>query len=232
MKRVSVTTLEKFRRMRDEVSSYDTEQAFIESIKTPFLGNEYTVIGSAFHHIVETGELSNIGIDNNFCYQVSTEDGGSRNMDVFLAPEHSQMAIDYRNSLFEPAHEIPVGAEFTDMPFPIYVSGRIDIVLGGTDIADLKTSYSSKKYEDYYDSYQWRLYLMLADADRFMYDVFEFKDYKRDKHGADVRGLMLVQTPTIECLRYPDMEQSCRMLIRDFCEFILSRGLMDYLKDK
>ena len=55
MKRISITTLETYRKFLagDE---WTDQQAMIAAIKSPFLGNEYTRIGSAFHAIVEQGE--------------------------------------------------------------------------------------------------------------------------------------------------------------------------------
>lgn len=63
MYRVRVTQLEKFRRFRDEVSSFDTEESVIETLSGDFKGNEYTQIGTAFHKIIEDGNALYIGND-------------------------------------------------------------------------------------------------------------------------------------------------------------------------
>ena len=51
---IRVTTLESFRRFRDNVTeTYDTEEKLIEHIKGEFKGNCKTEIGSAFHYLIE-----------------------------------------------------------------------------------------------------------------------------------------------------------------------------------
>ena len=61
MYRISVTSLEAFRRFRDKHSIWDTEERLLNvlaGIKEP---NAYTAIGSCFHKIVETGKATYVG---------------------------------------------------------------------------------------------------------------------------------------------------------------------------
>jgi hypothetical protein len=53
MFRISVTTLEKFRRYMAGVSAFDTEESLIESIKGIFKGNDKTRFGNAYHELIE-----------------------------------------------------------------------------------------------------------------------------------------------------------------------------------
>lgn len=61
MYRISVTSLEAFRRFRDKHSIWDTEERLLNvlaGIKEP---NAYAAIGSCFHKIVETGKATYVG---------------------------------------------------------------------------------------------------------------------------------------------------------------------------
>ena len=53
MYKLSVTTIEKFRRYVVGASEYDTEQALLEAIKGVFTGNDKTRTGSCYHKIIE-----------------------------------------------------------------------------------------------------------------------------------------------------------------------------------
>ena len=64
MKQVRVSTIENFRRFRDNVTdTFDTEEALIAKIKGEFHGNFKTQIGTAFHYLVEHTTMSAIQYD-------------------------------------------------------------------------------------------------------------------------------------------------------------------------
>lgn len=221
MKRISVTSLEKFRRY---ISGIDTEESLIEALSGTFKGNSYVWIGSAFHGIVENGEQAYRVADGGMVAEV---DGYAVLMDGLQVAT----ALQYRSELFGALHEVPIGMDFLDGRFPIHVTGRIDL-LHGNDIRDIKTKYSRSEASDYIDSYQWRLYLQMTGAERFYFDVFEFAGYDKEKHGIDVRGLKLIRTNAIECLRYDTLEQDNRMLLDEFREYIHHKNLYHLLKEK
>lgn len=226
MRRISVTSLEAFRRYITGASVFDTEDRLLETLSGRFEGNEYTRIGTAFHSLVEDG-IRAISESNDA--QDAMIYGDAYN--VWMDANQVQTALNYRKTLSGAIHEVPIGMEFTDGLFPLWVSGRIDL-LQGNDIRDIKTKYSHGVASDYIDSAQWRLYLQMTGADRFYYDVFEFRDYKKEKHGLDVRGLKLTRTDPIECLRYERMEQDNRQLVDEFREYIMYKNLLDILKIK
>lgn len=121
MLRVSVTTLEKFRRYMNDESSFDTEESLIESLKGLFIGNDKTRFGSAYHKIIE-GD-----------FYTSDEDvvivNSEANHFVF-SMEQSSPAIEFKASHPLMVHEMNVSKVYETVYFPIQVSGRIDGIEG------------------------------------------------------------------------------------------------------
>jgi hypothetical protein len=226
MRRISVTSLEAFRRYISNASPFDTEERLLEVLSGAFTGNEYTRIGTAFHSLVENG-IPAISESNDA--QDAMIYGDTYN--VWMDANQVQIALNYRKTIQGAIHEVPIGMDFPDGRFPIHVSGRIDL-LHGNDIRDIKTKYSHGEAGDYIDSAQWRLYLQMTGADRFYFDVFEFSGYDKTKHGLDVRGLKLTRTDPIECLRYGAMEQDNRQLVDEFREYVHTKNLYHLLKIK
>ena len=207
---IRVTTLESFRRFRDNVTeTYDTEEKLIEHIKGEFKGNSKTEIGSAFHYLIETnGEyLQSSGV--NF----------SENQ-ILIALNH-QVLI----SPFVP--EIRKNKIFYTGKYKVEISGCTDVLQGNT-LRDTKCKFSAPTYMDYYNSFQWRIYLSIFGLDRFLYDIFEFVGYK-DEMVKDVSSLVLKQHEPFECVRYEKMESEIITLINDFMDWIYFRNLQQYI---
>ena len=225
MKRISITTLETYRKFLsgDEWSS---QEKMIEALTNPFQGNEYTRIGSAFHAIVEQGEEVIEELDEMGKFRV-TVDGWP----VIFNEEQVAMALKYRSKLPYAFHEEWIGREFHTPSMDIWVHGRVD-VLHGTFVRDIKTKYSAVKYDDYANSAQWKLYLDLTDLDTFYFDLFEFPGYKIDKHGYDVSSLGIRPYGAIECIRYDGMVEENKQLVCDFTDFVTKFNLTEYLKER
>ena len=225
MKRISITTLETYRKFLagDE---WTTQQTMIEALTAPFQGNAYTRIGSAFHAIVEQGEEVIEELDEMGKFRVTVE-----GWPVIFNEAQVAMALKYRSKLPYAFHEEWIGREFDTPSMPIWVHGRVD-VLHGTFVRDIKTKYSSVKYDDYANSAQWKFYLDLTGLDTFYFDLFEFPGYKIDKHGYDVSSLGIRPYGAIECIRYDGMVEENRQLVCDFTDFIVKHNLTKYLKDR
>lgn len=217
MKIARVTQLEKFRRFRDEVSLFDTEQSVIDTLSGDFKGNEYTWIGTAFHKIVEEG----LKAWNN---GVVLTDGGK----VVMNESQVNVALAYRNSMPEAFHEIRTRKTYDTRHGEVIVSGCADIIHGNI-IHDIKTKYSAPVQQEYIDSCQWRFYLEIFEADRFVFDLFQFKNYKKEL-GLDVSSLGMAVFDPIPCLRYAKMETDNRILLEDFMEWIHFRGLENLIE--
>lgn len=225
MKRIAITTLETYRKYLagDE---WTDQQTVIDSLVVPFQGNEYTRIGSAFHAIVEQGETVVEELPETGKFRV-TVDGWP----VTFNEEQIATALKYRAKLPYAFHEEWIGREFDTPSMPIWVHGRVD-VLHGIFVRDIKTKYSPVKFADYAESAQWKLYLDLTGLDTFYFDLFEFPNYKKDKHGYDVSSLGIKPYGAIECIRYDGMEKDNRQLVCDFTDFVVKNNLTQYLKDK
>lgn len=225
MKRIAITTLETYRKFLagDEWTDQD---AMIAAITTPFQGNAYTRIGSAFHAIVEQGESVIEELPEMGKFRV-TVDGWP----VIFNDEQIGMALKYRAKLPYAFHEEWIGREYDTPSMPIWVHGRVD-VLHGIFVRDIKTKYSKVAYDDYANSSQWKFYLDFTGLDTFYFDLFEFPGYKIDKHGYDVSSLGIKPYGAIECIRYNGMEEENRQLVCDFTDFIVKHNLTSFLKDR
>lgn len=222
MYQIRVTQLEKFRRFRDDVSSYDTEDSVIETLSGVFKGNEYTQIGTAFHKIIEDGEALYIGNDE---FKLQSD------VTVFMNKQQVDIALSYRNSLTDAFHEIRLDKNYHTPFFDANVTGCSDIIIGNI-IHDIKTKYSTPQQQEYIDSCQWRFYLEIFELDQFVFDIFQLKGYDKEKHSLDVRQLTMIQHEPIPCLRYSEMENDNQKLLNDFCEWIEFRKLHHLLKLK
>ncbi len=225
MKRIAITTLETYRKFLagDEWTDQD---AMIAAITTPFQGNAYTRIGSAFHAIVEQGESVIEELPEMGKFRV-TVDGWP----VIFNDEQIGMALRYRAKLPYAFHEEWIGREYDTPSMPIWVHGRVD-VLHGIFVRDIKTKYSKVAYDDYANSAQWKFYLDFTGLDTFYFDLFEFPGYKIDKHGYDVSSLGIKPYGAIECIRYNGMDEENRQLVCDFTDFIVKHNLTSFLKDR
>jgi len=225
MKRIAITTLETYRKYLagDE---WTTQQSVIDALVVPFQGNAYTRIGSAFHAIVEQGESVVEELPEMGKFRV-TVDGWP----VIFNEEQVAMALKYRAKLPYAFHEEWIGREFDTPSMLIWVHGRVD-VLHGIFVRDIKTKYSAVKFADYADSAQWKFYLDLTGLDTFYFDLFEFPNYKIDKHGYDVSSLGIRPYGAIECIRYKGMERDNHQLVCDFTDFVVKNNLTTYLKDR
>jgi hypothetical protein len=191
--------------------TYDTEEKLIEHLKGEFYGNDKTQIGSAFHYIIETGCEKQSEITKAF--------------KVTFNHNHFQTALSHRSSISPFVPEIRHQKLFDTGKYKLLISGATD-VLQGITLRDNKCKFSTPKYEDYYNSYQWRIYLSIFGLNRFIFDVFEFIGYKE---GLDVSGCELKQHEPMECVRYKKMESDILTLINDFMEWIEFRNLQKYI---
>jgi hypothetical protein len=97
----------------------------------------------------------------------------------------------------------------------IEVSGKVDCLFGRT-ISDHKSS-AYFDAERYFRKYQWRYYLDIFEADRFVWNVFEMRD------AGDMdspRTWSVVALHTLEQYRYPGMDKDCRNLALELKELL------------
>lgn len=204
MNKISVTILESFRRFKDDVSSFDTEENLIKLLKGEFKGNNKMFIGSAIHSLIDN--YPNI------------KQGKVKLSDTQIIKIH-----EHCNKLGVFYSEIPANKVFYTNKNELKITGRID-VLQGITIRDTKCKFSSPSYSGYYDSYQWRVYLSIFELDRFIYDIFEIENYN-DAMEINISDCNLTIHEPYECLKYDKMEYDINSLIDEFMEWINFRKL-------
>lgn len=211
-----VTQLEAFRKFMSDVS-YVTESDLIETLSGSFLGNEYTRIGTAFHRIVECGDISEHREDK----RLIKVDG----FEVVLNQSHIDTALSYKEEIRGCFHEIRANKTYHVNGFEIEISGGADVIIGNI-IRDIKTKFSGlRSILDYTDSYQWRLYCDIFDIPEFYFDIFEFKGYKLNTNGYDVSNCPMIRHEPIQCLAYKNMTNDIEKLLTQFTEFVRFKNI-------
>ncbi|MDE2099419.1 MAG: hypothetical protein KGL39_19360 [Patescibacteria group bacterium] len=93
----------------------------------------------------------------------------------------------------------------------ITVTGKLDCIEGRT-IYDSKTT-ERFDAEKYLDSWQWRFYLDIFDADQFTWLVWEMNELEEPQSYGVHHLHRLTQ------YRYPSMHEDCRQLAQEYREF-------------
>ncbi|HRS66744.1 MAG TPA: hypothetical protein P5519_12755 [Spirochaetia bacterium] len=222
MKRISVTTLEKFRRFIDGVSSDDTEESLIESLKGLFKGNDKTDFGGAYHKIIE-GEFENYAGNIFVTYDKTKQ--------FVFNYAQAAPALSYRRNHPLMVHEVDVRKIFETTYGSIQVTGRLDGLEGAT-VRDLKTRFKQMNDADYADSFQWKFYLEMLGLDTFFYDVFEIKGFDAlpEKRPFIMPEVSIIAHEPIKCERYKTMSEDVQSILNHFMDYIDNRQLSNLLK--
>lgn len=206
------------------VSSFDTEEALIESIKGVFKGNDKTRFGNAYHDLIEGKYVC----DDKDCYQVGP---------YLFSGAQASPAVIYRRNHQLMVHEMTVASIFKTNYFYIQVSGRVD-GMEGAHVRDVKTKFRDVAVQEYLDSYQWRYYLHMTGLDYFFYDVFQVLGFDQvlkksllfDPSKTFQESIQVQAPVEIKCERYDGMHQELTTLLNDFLDYIHSRNLLGFLK--
>lgn len=213
--RVSVSVLEKFRRFREGLTQYDTEEALLDAITGKFIGNDKTQIGGAFHKIIEK-------YNRDFVSGELFTDG------IYFSQDQAQVAVNYRNEHKKMIKEVPILKKYDAGKIIIQVSARADGV-EGLCIRDAKTKFSPPSPTEYYNSYQWRFYLDMFQVPVFAYDLFEVVNYT-GIYNNRLPGVTFEPYEPFECLAYDHLSDDVHQLVRDFAEFIQIKNYIHLLK--
>lgn len=213
---VRVTSLEKFRRYMEGISEYETEASLMESLTWDFKGNEYTRIGTAFHKIVECGDISEKRPESVVMID---------NLNIVLSQSQIDTALAYKAEISGCFHEVRAYKDYHVKDQIFNISGCTDVLLG-RQLRDIKTKYSyMKSITDYTDSIQSKLYMDIFEVPEFYFDVFEFQCYDKAKHGYDVSTLAIKRHDPIHCIAYEGMQKDIQVLLTEFLDYIRFRKL-------
>ncbi len=203
------------------LTSFDTEDALIRSIKGEFTGSDKTLFGNTYHSIIEFPNKNKIK-------------GGYQIGDVRISDKLAFNAIEYANEHPLMVKEVPVTKIYNGTVNKFKVSGRTDGI-EGIHVRDAKTKFSEPTYTEYLNSCQWKFYLDMLELDVFWYDLFVIKNFSEFIIGAD--GLRRIPTnveiETLEpmkCDRYDALPLDCNSLIIDFEDYLIKQNLLKYLK--
>lgn len=194
MLRLSVSTVDAYRFWREhEDAPVEELIAKLRGLKTP--ESRPMALGKAFHKALE---LSTIGV-----FDVLESDGF-----VFEFP------CDVCLSLPE-LREVKAEKVYFVAGHYVEVVGVVD-TLDGRSVEDHKTT-AKFDAERFSDSYQWRLYLDMFDADVFRWNVFEIKD----------EGGALIEIRSFHPLtqyRYPGMGADVNAMLCEVLAFVESHA--------
>lgn len=194
--RVSVTTLDAFYRYinGDEYISYED---IINRILRKDVSSRAMEIGSAFHGALE------ILPDETESIERLEKDGitfsFADDIEYIIQPKIREVKTEYELNGFT-------------------IVGVADAIYGDT-VIDHKTT-SRLDLDRYHDSLQWRFYLQMFNANRFMYQIFQIEVDKEDENKYTVNSI-----DRISFYRYPEMEAENERLITEFSYFVKQIGI-------
>ncbi len=215
MFRISVTTIEKFRRYMASESSYDTEENLLQSLRGEFHGNAKTRFGSAYEKLIENPVP--FEVPNGYVV-----DG------ILFTHEHARPAIEFREEHPDMIIQIPATKIYQAGLYTVQLSGKFDAV-EGLFCRDFKCKFKAIDWQEYYDSYQWRYYLSMLDLKVFYYDVFEVNGTE-DPFSESIVDFIVKDCQSTYFTSYPQMEDDCQSLIYQFMNYIEEKNLFSLLR--
>lgn len=216
MYRISVTTLEKFRRYLVEESKFDSEEALIQSLRGEFKGNAKTRFGSAYEKIIE----------NPNAYAVP---GGFRVDNHFFNEDQARPAVEFSQEHPRMIFQIPATKIFEVGNYLVQMSGKVDAI-EGIQARDFKCKFRSADWQEYYDSCQWRMYLLMSGLKMFYYDVFEVKGTE-DEFSASITDFSVAPCQSTYFMAYAEMYNDCQSLLYRFMNYIEEKNFFSLLRE-
>jgi len=171
-----------------------TVDDMIKRLKREGETNIKMLIGTAFHSILENPPSDDISIAEN---------------DGFVFNINCDAEI-----ILPQIREIRASKTYNVNGIECFVTGGVDGISGNV-VYDHKLSFNPNP-EYYFDSYQWRAYLDIYNADIFTYYIYHAKEIK------DLKEIDIVDISKLSMYRYPEMENN---LIEKFGE------LVDFIKN-
>ena len=168
-----------------------TQEDFRQYVLGEYSPNPATSRGTAVHSILEgkPGYMVPILIGNHSLQAHETYCVKEKEMGIiwqFTQKAHDTI-LDYGKRYAHAAHEIPDTIRIELAGATVYMNMRLDC-LDGLELHEFKTSSKPKKYADYYDSLQWRCYMMaLPDVQKVNYHVFQMPEAIPGNIIADVK---------------------------------------------
>lgn len=186
-----VTKLQAFNLFRSE--DWFNSEKLIDQISGTHEVNKAMKLGTDFHKMIENRPLKkSIGIfSEEVIYEINAiEEDCAREVEGELIIPIEQGSL--------------------------IVSGHADAIKGNM-VIDYKTTLAEPHIDMYFDSYQWRLYLLMFDAKVFKYDFFKLSYNKAVK---DQEIYTATRLDPLYLYAYKDMFKDCQRLAQDFVNVI------------
>lgn len=199
LRQISVSDIDGFRYWRDNDLPVESLRARLLRTEAP---SEQMAVGTLLHEVLqygEPGELNGVESPSGLVlrFDLSAE---------IALPEIREQFLSKRYRI--DGHEIEM-------------RGKVDAMTEST-VEDHKTS-TNPDLEYLLDTMQWRLYLDMADRERFRWNVFSLlKPTKKEPNVWRVTGLEV-----LEQWRYPGMERDCLDAIAEFTSAV-DRAVPEY----
>lgn len=198
--RLSVSDIDLFHKYLDEEADISLKEV-LRQLRREEKRPWYMDAGNAFHKVLEhahVGEVSEAECDG---YRFQFE------LDSHIAlPEIREMKGELQV-------ETSVG--------PVTLVGKLDGF--HHSVRDIKLTSYFKGPERYLESYQWRCYLVMFKSFRFDYDVFTYREPKKD----DPKLIVVDGYHTFSAFAYPNMERDVVNAVDRFAQFVA-----EYLPEK
>jgi hypothetical protein len=188
--RISVTELDAYRYYRDNEDA-ELEQLLnrLRRLEPPTREME---AGKAFHKLLERavpGELAFVH-DGDFCFDF-------RQLDAAI--------------MLPPVRELKGEMRVSTSVGPVVLVGVVDAMDQAVHDYKLTERFDAEKYAD---SYQWRCYLTMFGAQKFIYDVFvAHEDLEMGQH-------VVYEYHALPLYAYPQMREDVAREVSEFVEFV------------
>lgn len=192
--RLSVTDLEAFRRFRE--SEDMPLHVLLAQLRRQTAPSAAMEAGAALHSILETAEAG-------------------QSLDVVKVPGYTfRFACDDEITI-APVRELAGAKSYLIDGVTVSLRGRVD-ALPGNGVEDHKLTARAFDALKYAESYQWRAYLSIFNAEWFAYNVFVGAELSADEHGAlwEIR-----EFHRLPLFRYPGLEADLVREIGRYVEF-------------
>lgn len=174
----------------NRMESMETSE-FISRLKREGKTNERMLMGVAWHSLLENPPPTIELVEKNgFVFRVECEG-------ELCKPQVS---------------EVKTTKTYLVNGISVTLVGKCDTIDGNV-VGDYKLTFRPNP-ESYFDAYQWKAYLSIYNADKFLYHVFSAKPGKAENE------VIIKDFSTMSLYRYPEMEDDLIIGMSELLEFI------------
>lgn len=220
-----VTCLEQFRQTMYcdiEDKPWLTEENLIDTIKGIERPNVKADFGTFGHEIIENPEKHIRNGWNTQGFPHTT----FANLDFKLSLEQVQPLLNFRAEHPLMTREIPLSKLYHVNGYDIILTGTTDH-LEGEVMRDTKFKFSSFDVQDFIDSIQYKAYLHMLGMKYFVYDFFNVRGFETI---ADCYKARISEVESMPLVWNDSFENDLYTLMGEFMEYVLHKGLIEYLK--